>query len=134
MASMKVGDHSTTFGGNPIACAAANATLDYIVNEKLPDRAAEIGYFFMQKLEDIKRKHSIVREVRGKGLMIGFELKFDIRNILMNGIKKNLLILYSGRNILRFLPPLVITKEQVSKAVDTLDDLVAEEEKSKIAA
>ncbi|HEY4673340.1 MAG TPA: aspartate aminotransferase family protein [Nitrososphaerales archaeon] len=134
MVSMKVGDHSTTFGGNPIACAAANATLDYIVNEKLPDRAAEIGYFFMQKLEDIKRKHSIVREVRGKGLMIGFELKFDIRNILMNGIKKNLLILYSGRNILRFLPPLVITKEQVSKAVDTLDDLVAEEEKSKIAA
>jgi len=128
MTSMKVGDHSTTFGGNPIACAAANATLDYIVNEKLPDRAAEVGYYFMQKLQEIKSKHSIVREIRGKGLMIGVEMKFDIRNILMNGIKRNLLMLYSGRNILRFLPPLVITKEQVSKTAAILDELCSEEE------
>jgi len=134
MSSMKVGDHSTTFGGNPLACAAANTTLDYIVNEKLPDRAADVGYLFMQKLEEIKGEHSIVREARGKGLMIGFELKFDIRNIVMNGLKNNLLMLYSGRNILRFLPPLVITKEQVSRVAEILDNLVADEEKSRLAA
>jgi len=60
--------------------------------------------------------------------MIGVEMKFDIRNILMNGIKRNLLMLYSGRNILRFLPPLVITKEQVSKTAAILDELCSEEE------
>lgn len=134
MASMKVGDHSTTFGGNPIACAAANATLDYIVEEKLPDRAAELGYFFMQTLEEIRRSHSIVREVRGKGLMIGLELKFDIKNILMSSLENGVILLYSGRNTVRFLPPLVITREQISKAVDILDGLVAQEEKARISS
>ncbi|MBI2126065.1 MAG: aspartate aminotransferase family protein [Thaumarchaeota archaeon] len=134
MSSLKVGDHSTTFGGNPIACAAANATLDYIVKERLPDRAAEIGYSFKEKLERIKEMHPIVREVRGMGLMLGLELKFDIRNILMNGIKNGVIMLYSGRNVLRFLPPLVITREQVSRASDILDALIADEEKTKTTA
>lgn len=132
MASLKVGDHSTTFGGNPLACAAANATLDYIVEEKLPDRAAETGFFFKQKLGQIMGRRAIIREIRGLGLMIGVEMKFDIRNILMKGLERGVILLYSGRNILRFLPPLVITKEQISKASEILDGLIEEEEKLKV--
>jgi acetylornithine/LysW-gamma-L-lysine aminotransferase len=134
MSSLRIGDHSTTFGGNPIACAAANATLDFIVEEHLPDRAAEVGHLFKEKLEKIREKHSIVREARGMGLMLGLELRFDIRNILMSGIKNGVIMLYSGRNVLRFLPPLVIAREQVLRASDILDALIADEEKTKTTA
>ena len=71
----------------------------------------------------------MIREIRGKGLMIGIELKFEVRDILMEGIEKNLLLLYSGRNILRLLPPLVITEQDVTKSLEILDELLTNEEK-----
>ena len=70
----------------------------------------------------------MIREIRGKGLMIGIELKFEVRDILMEGIEKNLLLLYSGRNILRLLPPLVITEQDVTKSLGILDELLTNEE------
>jgi len=84
---------------------------------------------FKDGLEALKEKHNIIREIRGKGLMIGIELKFEVRDILMEGIEKNLLLLYSGRNILRLLPPLVITEQDVIRSLEILDELFANEEK-----
>ncbi|MEM2873807.1 MAG: aspartate aminotransferase family protein [Nitrososphaerales archaeon] len=132
MSSFKTGDHTSTFGGNPLSCAAACATIDYIIEENLVERAANLGSIFKERLENIKANHRIVRDVRGLGLMLGMELRFDIKNILMNGIEKGLIMLYSGKNILRFLPPLVISEMQIHRAMDILESLVSEDEKLKI--
>jgi acetylornithine/LysW-gamma-L-lysine aminotransferase len=132
MSAFKTGDHTSTFGGNPLSCAAACATIDYIIEENLVERAANLGSIFKERLENIKKDHRIVRDVRGLGLMLGMELRFDIKNILMNGIGKGLIMLYSGKNILRFLPPLVISEEQIHKAMNILELIVSEDEKFKI--
>ena len=122
------GEHSSTFGGNPLSCAAGTATLQALTQDGLIDNADNMGKLFRQGLERLKEKHTIIREIRGKGLMIGIELKFEVKNILMEGIEKNLLLLYSGRNILRLLPPLVISEEDVTKSLDILDELLTNEE------
>lgn len=125
---MKKGEHSSTFGGNPLACAAGTATLHALTQDGLIDNAKNMGQKLFNGLEDLKSKHKIIREVRGKGLMIGAELKFEVKDILMEGIKKGLLLLYSGRNILRFLPPLVISEEDIVKTLQILDELLTNEE------
>ncbi len=125
---IKKGEHSSTFGGNPLACAAGTATLHALTQDGLIDNAKNMGQKLLNGLEDLKSKHKIIREVRGKGLMIGAELKFEVKDILMEGIKKGLLLLYSGRNILRFLPPLVISEEDIVKTLQILDELLTNEE------
>ena len=125
---IKKGEHSSTFGGNPLACAAGTATLQALTQDGLVENAKNMGEKFLRGLNDLKSKHKIIREVRGKGLMIGVELKFEVKDILMEGIKKGLLLLYSGRNILRLLPPLVISDEDVTKSLQILDVLLTNEE------
>jgi len=128
LAVMKKGEHSSTFGGNPLACAAGTATLHALIQDGLIENAKSIGEKFSNGLEELKSKHPIIREVRGKGLMIGVELKFEVKDILMEGIKNGLLLLYSGRNILRLLPPLVISEEDTVKTLQILDKLLTNEE------
>ncbi len=129
--SMKIGEHSSTFAGNPLACAAASAAIDSLVLDGLIDNSAETGRYFKDLLIQLKEKHKIVREVRGLGLMLALELRFDVRNILMDGISNGILMLYSGRNIIRLLPPLLIDRELVLKFVTTLDRLLTLEEEKR---
>lgn len=131
MESMKVGEHSSTFAGNPLACAAASASIDALVIDGLIENSAETGQYFKNLLIQLKEKHKIVREIRGLGLMLALELRFDVRNILMDGISNGILMLYSGRNIIRLLPPLLIDRELVSKFVATLDRLLSVEEEKR---
>ncbi len=130
MSSLKVGEHSSTFGGNPLACAAASAVLDVIVEEKLPERAAEVGSYFKRRLEELCGGLKPVREVRGLGLMLAVELRFNlIPRVVPKAASKGLLTLYSGLNIVRLLPPLVISKEEVDFACEVLSQVIAEESK-----
>ena len=122
------GEHSSTFGGNPLSCAAGTATLQALTQDGLIDNADKMGKLFRDGLERLKEKHTVIRAIRGKGLMIGIELKFEVKDILMEGIEKNLLLLYSGRNILRLLPPLVISEEDVTRSLEILDELLTSEE------
>jgi acetylornithine/LysW-gamma-L-lysine aminotransferase len=131
MESMKIGEHSSTFAGNPLGCAAANASIDALVLDGLIQNSADTGHYFKDLLVQLKEKHKIVREVRGLGLMLALELRFDVRNILMDGISNGILMLYSGRNIIRLLPPLLIDRELVSKFVATLDKLLSLEEEKR---
>jgi len=128
---MKKGEHSSTFGGNPLSCAAGTATIQALTQDNLLKNAEVMGNKLFQGLIELKNKHSIIREVRGKGLMIGAELKFEVKDILLEGIKNGLLLLYSGRNILRFLPPLVISDEDVTNTLQILDKLLTNEEDRK---
>ena len=133
LASMSKGEHSSTFGGNPLSCAAGIAALRSITEDGLIENAEKTGNLFREGLEELKSKHTMIREIRGKGLMIGIEMKFEIRDILMELINRGILMLYSGRNILRILPPLVISEEDITKVLHVLDSvLTAEEEKRNV--
>jgi acetylornithine/LysW-gamma-L-lysine aminotransferase len=126
---MHLGEHSSTFAGNPIACSAGSATIDTIIKEDLVTKASDTGAYFKKKLIELKDKHPIIRDVRGLGMMLALESRFDVRDILMDGIKNGLLMLYSGRTVIRLLPPLVMKKEQVSRAVEIMDEILSVEEK-----
>jgi 4-aminobutyrate aminotransferase len=130
-----VGAHSNTFGGNPVACAAALATIK-LVRGGLMANAAEVGQYLFEKLRDLAQRHEIIGDVRGKGLMIGIEL---VRNrktkeratterdeLVMAAFRRGLLVLAAGQNTIRLSPPLVLTKEQADIAVNLLDESLAE--------
>ncbi len=128
MSSFKLGEHSSTFGGNPLACAAASAVLDVLVEEKLPERAVEVGGYFKQRLQELCGGLKLVREVRGLGLMLAVELRFNvIPRVIPNAASKGLLALYSGLNTVRLLPPLVIEREEVDRACEVISQVLAEE-------
>ena len=127
--AMRVGEHSSTFGGNPLACAAGSATIEALTEDKLVENAAALGNYFKEGLLILKDKHKIVREVRGIGMMLAVELRFDVKNVLLDGIRNGILMLYSGKNILRLLPPLVMEKRTVSTALEIIDNLLLEEGK-----
>jgi acetylornithine/LysW-gamma-L-lysine aminotransferase len=129
MSALKTGEHSSTFSGSPLVCAAACAAIDALVKDKLADRAANLGGYFKAKLDELQAKYKIVKEVRGLGLMLGMELRYDVRNIILKTMNRGVLILDAGRNVLRFLPPLVIEKEQINKTISVLDEVIGEEEK-----
>jgi len=125
---IKIGEHSSTFAGNPLACSAGIATIDSIVEDKLVENALHIGSLFKNGLLELQKKHKIIRDVRGLGLMLAVELRFDVRDVLMDGIKEGLLMLYSGRNIIRLLPPLVLDEVKVLKTLEIMDNILTKEE------
>jgi len=129
--SMSKGEHSSTFGGNPISCAAGIAALKALTEDGLIENSEKMGKIFREGLENLKEKHTMIREIRGKGLMIGIEMKFEIKDILMGLIKEGVLMLYSGRNILRILPPLVISENDITKVLHALDLILTEEEQKR---
>lgn len=129
--AMKVGEHSSTFAGNPLSCSAGIATIESIIEENLVENAAKVGNIFKNGLFQLKENHRIVRDVRGLGLMLALELRFDIKDILFDGIKEGLLMLYSGRNIIRLLPPLVLDEVKVAKTLSIMDKLLTKEEERK---
>ena len=131
LAAISKGEHSSTFGGNPISCAAGIAALTSITEDGLIENSKKMGEVFKEGLEKLKEKHTMIREIRGKGLMIGIEMKFEVKDILMGLIEEGVLMLYSGRNILRILPPLVIKEEDVTKVLHALDVVIGKEEEKR---
>lgn len=126
-AALKPGDHSSTFGGNPLGCAAALASLEFLIDNKILEKTIHDGEYFRSRLEWLKARHPTkIREIRGKGLMLAAELKMPVRDVIMKGFEHNLILLYAGLNILRFLSPLVITKSQIDTVVTELDKIMDE--------
>ncbi len=121
--SFRPGDHASTFGGNPLATAAGVAALTTILDEGILENCQEMGAYFLSRLEEIKGKFSFVREVRGKGLILGVELKIDGSSIVLEMLKKKILINCTMGNVLRFLPPLIVTKEEIDRVVRTLEEV-----------
>ena len=130
-----VGAHSNTFGGNPVACAAALATLK-LVREGLMQNAADVGSFLIEQLKRLMLRHRLVGDVRGQGLMVGIEIVRDRETkaraaserdaLVMAAFRRGLLVLGAGANTVRLSPPLTITKEQARTAVDILDAALSE--------
>ena len=114
------GDHGTTFGGGPLVCAAANAVLDAIIDENILDNVNEVGQYFIDELEKLDK--DIIKEVRGKGLMVGLELNEKGGDYVDKLRQKGFLINCTAGNVLRFVPPLIITKEEIDQFVKALDE------------
>lgn len=121
------GTHASTFGGNPLVCAAALAALEALEAEQLMANARKVGAYFRQRLEELQARHQAVREVRGLGLMIGVELDRDARPFLLNALERGVIISCPKETVWRFLPPLVITEADVDRAVGVLDELLVED-------
>ncbi len=115
-----VKSHTSTFGGNPTACAAALASVDVIEKEGLVEKSKTLGEYFLKELRDIK--NSKIREVRGLGLMLGIELKEKAGPYVQKLTEKGVIVLLAGATVIRLLPPLVITKEEIDKVVQALKD------------
>lgn len=115
--------HTTTFGGSPLACAAALATLAYFEKEKLSDKAALLGAYALKKLQALHNDK--IREVRGLGLMIGIELKEPAGPYVQKLMEKGILVLLAGNTVIRLLPPLVIDKKDVDTVINTLAEVLA---------
>jgi acetylornithine/LysW-gamma-L-lysine aminotransferase len=119
------GVHGSTFGGNPLACAAAVAALSVIDEEDLPRQALVKGAYLMDKLQQIESP--MIREVRGMGLMIGIELKQKVAPYIKALQEKKIIALNAGMTVIRLLPPLVITYEQIDHLVNVLTEVLVNE-------
>jgi acetylornithine/N-succinyldiaminopimelate aminotransferase len=118
------GNHASTFGGNPLAMAASLATLDTIMNEGVLDNVKKMGSYFMSRLHELKNKCAVIKDIRGKGLIIGLELTIEGADIVKECMDRGLLINCTGGNVLRFVPPLIITENDVDVAVDVLCEVL----------
>ncbi|HMD78562.1 MAG TPA: aspartate aminotransferase family protein [Nitrososphaerales archaeon] len=126
--SLKGGEHTSTFAGNPLSCAAGSATLDFIVENNLPARAESLGNTMKAGLAEIARKHKLVKEVRGLGLMLALQSRVDIHSQLLSAQSKGVIFAYAGRDTFRFLPALVVQPDEIARALDVLDGVIGEEE------
>ena len=120
----KPGDHASTFGGNPLASAAGVAALTAILEEGMLENCRKMGDYFLSELDKMKNKFPFIKEVRGKGLILGMELKIDGSSIVKEMLKKRVLINCTMGNILRFLPPLIVTQEEIDRVVATLEEVL----------
>ncbi|HUI23177.1 MAG TPA: aspartate aminotransferase family protein [Nitrososphaerales archaeon] len=134
MGSLKGGEHTSTFAGNPLSCAAASATIDFITRNDLPRQAKEKGERMKAGLSEIASEHKLVKEVRGLGLMLALQTRVDILSQLLSAEARGVIFAYSGRDTFRFLPPLVIDDVQVSRGLEVLGEVIGEDESTRLRA
>ncbi len=128
-ATLKAGDHGTTYGGNPLVCGAVNLIFDIFKREQVVARAGKMGDYLWKKLEDVKLAHpGLVLAHRGMGLMQGLGLSIAPGEVVSKALEKGLVLLSAGENTLRFLPPLVISTEDVDKMTDVLEGILSDME------
>jgi 4-aminobutyrate aminotransferase len=133
------GAHASTFGGNPLACVAANAVIDVIKEERLLENATKQGAYILKWIEELKEQSRIIGDVRGKGLMIGMEIVEDKESkkpasakateIMMRSWKRGVALITCGVSTVRIVPPLNITRDLVDAAMEIIEDVVKEVEK-----
>jgi acetylornithine/N-succinyldiaminopimelate aminotransferase len=121
------GEHGSTFGGNPLVCAVAHATLKCIIDRNITAKVKRVGNYFMTSLENLKQQFDFITEVRGRGLLIALEFDQEIgEKLLLACLNRGLLVNKVKPNALRFIPPLIITEKEVDKAIGILRDALGE--------
>lgn len=120
------GSHGSTFGGTPLAMAAVQATIETIIDDKLPERAAEMGDYLFHSLQKQLGDSPFVKDIRGKGLMVGIECAESVAELVLAGQKKGILFITAGPNVIRLLPNLYVTKDEIDQAVTLIAELFRE--------
>lgn len=120
--SLKAGDHGTTYGGNPLACKAISTMIDLFEEEKILDKVRDVAPYLEEKLDSLVEKYDFVESERGLGLMRGLVLKKPAGPVIARAIENGLILINAGSNIIRFVPPLVITRQDVDQMISILDE------------
>ena len=124
--SLTSGDHGTTYGGNPLACAAVSKVIDLFEEEHILDNVKEVGEYLAGKLDELVLKYDFVKERRGLGLMQGLACDKPVAEIINKALDKGLLLINAGTHVIRFIPALTITKENVDEMIEILDACLSE--------
>ena len=119
--SLASGDHGTTYGGNPLACAAVSKVLDLFEELDILNNVNEMGAYLCEKLDGLAAKHSCIKEHRGVGLMQGIECDKPVGDIINRAVENGLLLINAGANVIRFLPPLIVSKRNIDEMIKILD-------------
>ena len=119
--SLAPGDHGTTYGGNPLACAAIDKVLDLFETNHIIDNVREVSGYLEERLEELKRDHSDIIDRRGSGLLQGLEFDHPVGDIITKALESGLILINAGTNIIRFIPPLIITKDDVDSMIAILE-------------
>ena len=122
--SMAAGDHGTTYGGNPLACAAVEKVLDLFEENHIIENVREVAPYLEQRLEELKEKYDCITERRGTGLMQGLVFDCPVRDVIERALENGLLLINAGADILRFVPPLIISKENVDEMIEILESCI----------
>ena len=118
------GDHAATFGGNPLVCTGAIAVLTELLDNNLLEHTKKVSVYLKEKLNELTNKYSTIKELRGIGLMLGIELTIPAGEIVTKCREKGLLLATAGSSVIRFVPPLIVTEEDIDKAVSILDSVI----------
>ena len=126
--SLTSGDHGSTYGGNPLACAAVSKVIDLFEEENILDNVKEVGEYLAGKLDELVLKYDFVKEHRGLGLLHGLECDKPVAGIIHKALDKGLLLINAGTHVIRFIPALTVSKENVDEMITILDACLAEAE------
>ena len=119
---MGVGSHGSTFAGSPLSMSLANAVLDLMLKDDFENHILEISKYFLEKLNYLKKKFSpIIKEIRGKGLMLGIQLNQDPKKLIKILLDNKLIVIKANENVIRLFPPLIVSKEEIDKAIKIFD-------------
>ena len=122
--SLTAGDHGTTYGGNPLACAAVEKVLDLFEEDHIIEHVREVAPYLEQRLNELADKYDCIKERRGVGLMQGLVFEHPVGDIINRALEKGLILINAGADIIRFVPPLVITRENVDEMIAILDTCI----------
>ena len=125
-ASLTSGDHGTTYGGNPLAAAAINIVLDLLEENHIIDNVKETGAYLAMRLDELAARYDCISERRGLGLMQGLVFKNPVGSVITRALEKGLIMINAGADIIRFVQPLVITKEHVDEMIGILEESIEE--------
>ncbi|MGQ9788248.1 MAG: aspartate aminotransferase family protein [Candidatus Hadarchaeaceae archaeon] len=131
MESFKPGDHASTFGGNPLACSAAIASVNTMQRLRIPERAGRIGRYFLKLLNELAEKHECIKEARGIGLLLGLEMneRSIAETVVVKAQERGFLINCTADKVLRFVPPLIVEPKHIDNLISELDRIIAEVKK-----
>lgn len=120
---LQPGDHASTFGGNPIAAAAANAVLDVLNEENILEAVKENSSYFVESLKKIQHKYNVIKDVRGVGFLLGIEIDYSAAELVQELLEQHIVTVPAGTSVVRFLPPLIIKKEEIDLVLDALEQI-----------
>lgn len=120
---LQPGDHASTFGGNPIVAAAANAVQDIIKEENVLAAVKENGCYFIENLKKLQQKYTVIKDVRGEGFLIGLEINYPAAELVQELLEHHIVTVPAGTSVVRLLPPLIIKKEEIDSVIKALDQI-----------
>ncbi len=126
-ATLGPGTHGSTFGGNPLMTAAGVAAMNALIHDGVLENCVAMGEYLRSRLEELKGRYGFIEEIRGRGLILGMELSIEGGDIVKEALNRGLLINCTVGTVLRFLPPLIVTRDEIDEAMEILDGILAEQ-------